>query len=88
MKHELFDFAQVPSYYLIFTSVNQLSFNSFDTLCISLLMHILANSSYLRYYSCVTNAGAAPGLEEAQEGEEDAQEVPLGLEEWAGNGPT
>ena len=50
-------------------------------------MPILANSSYFRYYSCVTNVGAAPGLEEAQEGEEEAQEVPPGLEEWAGNGP-
>ena len=35
----------------------------------------------------VTDAGAAPGLEETQEGEEEAQEVPPGLEEWAGNGP-
>ena len=50
-------------------------------------MHILAESSYLRYYSCVTDAGAAPGSEEAQEGEEETKEVPLGLEEWTDNGP-
>ena len=50
-------------------------------------MPILANLSYLKYCSCVTNAGAAPGHEEAQEGEEEVQEVPSGLEEWAGNGP-
>ena len=57
-------------------------------------MHIFVNSSYLMYYSCVINAGAAPGPGEAQEGEEEtnegeleAQEVPLGLEEWASNGP-
>ena len=35
----------------------------------------------------VTDVGAAPDLEEAQEGEEEAQEIPPGLEEWAGNGP-
>ena len=50
-------------------------------------MSILVNSSYLSYYSCVTDASATPGLEEAQEREEEAQEVPPGLEEWAGNGP-
>ena len=50
-------------------------------------MPILVNSSYLRHYSCVTDAGAAPDLEEAQEGEEEAQEVPPGLEELVGNGP-
>ena len=49
-------------------------------------MPILVNSSYLRYYSGVTDAGATPGLGEAQEEEEEAQEVPPGLEEWAGNG--
>ena len=59
----------------------------FDTLYNSLLLPILANSSYLRYYSCVADAGATPGLEEAQEGAEEAQEVPPGLEEWDGNGP-
>ena len=36
----------------------------------------------------VTDAGAAPGPEEAQEGEEEIEEVPPGLEEWLGNGPT
>ena len=35
----------------------------------------------------VTDADATPGLEEAQEGEGEAQEVPPGLEEWAGNRP-
>ena len=50
-------------------------------------MPILANSSYLKYYSCVTDADVAPGLKEAQEGEEEAQKVPPGLEEWPGNGP-
>ena len=38
-------------------------------------MPILANSSYLRYNSCVTDAGAAPGSEEPQKGEDEAQEV-------------
>ena len=50
-------------------------------------MSILANSSYLRYYSCVVDAGAATGLEKIEEGEEETEEVPPGLEEWAGNGP-
>ena len=35
----------------------------------------------------VTDAGAAPGPKEAQEGEEETKEVPSGLEEWLGNGP-
>ena len=35
----------------------------------------------------VTDADATPGLEEAQEGEEETDEVPSGLEEWAGNWP-
>ena len=52
-----------------------------------LLMLTLVNSSYLRYYSCVTDAGAAPYPEEAQEGEEETEEVPPGLEEWPDNGP-
>ena len=49
-------------------------------------MHILANSSYLRYYFCVTNAYITLDPEEAQEGEE-TEEVPPGLEEWLGNEP-
>ena len=59
----------------------------FDASCDSLFMPILANSLYLRHYSCVANAGAAPGPEETEEGEEETDEVPPGLEEWAGNGP-
>ena len=35
----------------------------------------------------VTDAGAAPDPEEAQEGEEETEEVPLRLEEWPDNGP-
>ena len=35
----------------------------------------------------VTDVGAAPGPEETQEGEEETEEVPLGLEEWSENGP-
>ena len=50
-------------------------------------MPILAESSYLRYYSCVADAGVAPGLEETKEGEEETEEVPSGLEEWLDNGP-
>ena len=50
-------------------------------------MPILVNSLYLRYYCCVTDAGVALGLEETEEGEEETEGVPLGLEEWAGNGP-
>jgi len=57
-----------------------------DTLCNSLVMPMLANSSYLRYYSCVADTGAASGLEET-EGEKETEEVPPRLEEWAGNGP-
>ena len=83
----LFDNAQLPSHYFILISFNQMFLIQFDTLCISLFMHILANSSYLKYYSCVTDAGTALGLEEAQEGENEAQEVPPGLKEWAGNRP-
>ena len=41
----------------------------------------------LRYYFGVTDVGAAPGPEEAQEGEEEIEEVPPGLEEWPDNGP-
>ena len=87
MKHELFDFAQVPSYYFILTSVNQLSFNSFDTLCISLLMSILAESSYWNTILGVTDASAAPDPEEAQVGEEETEKIPLGLDKWLDNGP-
>ena len=50
-------------------------------------MPILVNLSYLSYYSCVTEVCAAPDPEDAQEGEEEAQEVPLGLKEWHGNRP-
>ena len=50
-------------------------------------MTILANSSYLRYYSCVTDACAAPGPEGVQEGEDDTEEVRPGLTEWPDNGP-
>ena len=77
----------MPSYYLLLTSTNQLSLHSFDALCISLLKPILANSSYLIYYSCVTDAGVTPDPEEAQVGEEETEEVPPGLEEWPRNGP-
>ena len=35
----------------------------------------------------VTDAGAAPVPEETQEGEEETEEVPPGLEEWPENGP-
>ena len=35
----------------------------------------------------VTDADTTPGLEEAQEGEEETEEVPPGLEEWLGNDP-
>ena len=44
-------------------------------------MPMLANSSYLRYYSCVADASATPGLEKVEEGEEETEEVPPGLEE-------
>ena len=50
-------------------------------------MSILVNSPYLRYYSYVADASTAFGLEETEEGEEQTEEVPPGLEEWAGNGP-
>ena len=50
-------------------------------------MSILASSSYLRYYSCVTYAGAAPSFEETEEGEEETEEVLPRLEEWADNEP-
>ena len=50
-------------------------------------MYIFANSSYLRYYSCVTDAGATPDPEEAEEGEEETDVVPPRLEEWPANGP-
>ena len=35
----------------------------------------------------VTDTGATLYPEEAQEGEEETEKVPLGLEEWPGNGP-
>ena len=54
--------AQLSSYYFILTSFNQLFLIRFDTLCISLLMPMLSNSSYLTYYSCVTDASATPEL--------------------------
>ena len=50
-------------------------------------MLILVESSYWDTIFGVTDAGATPNPEEAQEGEEETEEVPPGLEEWPDNGP-
>ena len=50
--------------------------------CLYLLNHRIYDTAF-----GVTDTSASPDPEESQEGEKETEEVPLELEEWAGNGP-